>query len=83
MNTMTVRERVLRELANHLCIEESDMAPEKRLNEDLGADSLDIVELGMNLEDEFGIEIPDGDFNRFTTVGDVLAYVEGRLGATA
>lgn len=83
MNTITVRERVLRELANHLCIEGSDMAPEKRLNEDLGADSLDIVELGMNLEDEFGIEIPDDDFNRFTTVGAVLAYVEGRVGATA
>ncbi len=44
--------------------------------EDLGADSLDLIELQMALEEEFGIEIPDEDAEKFVTIGDMVKYVE-------
>ncbi len=55
----------------------ADLKPENSLNDDLGADSLDAVELTMALEEEFEIEIPDGDMDKWVTVGDVYAYVDG------
>jgi len=58
---------------------EREITTEQFLKEDLTADSLDMVELTMSLEWEFGLEIPDEDFCLWATVGDVIAYVEGRL----
>jgi len=51
-----------------------------RLREDLGADSLELVELVFTLEQEFGISIPDGDAAEIRTVGDVVRYIERALG---
>ncbi len=50
--------------------------PESTIIDDLGADSLDVVELVMALEEEFGIEIPDEDAEKINTVGDIVSYVE-------
>lgn len=83
-NTITVRERALCEIANALGIAHAtEELTTKRLREDLGADSLEVVELCMNLEDEFAIEIPDEDMEPMKTVADVLTYMERRVAATA
>ena len=63
--------------------EESQIKPEASFVEDLGADSLDIVELIMGIEEEFDIEIPDEDAEKLTTVGEALNYVKNKLGADA
>jgi len=59
-----------------LNVEASQVTPEAKIIEDLGADSLDVVELVMKLEEEFGSQIPDEDAEKLTTVGDVVQYVE-------
>lgn len=56
--------------------ESKDLRPEHMLNDDLGADSLDAIEMTMALEEEFDVEIPDDDLDKWATVGDVCAYVE-------
>ncbi len=61
-------------VANRLDVEEDQVTEEKSFVEDLGADSLDIVELIMGIEDEFGIEIPDEDAEKLTSVGEALKY---------
>ena len=61
--------------------EEDQIRPEASFVEDLGADSLDIVELIMGIEEEFEIEIPDEDAEKLTTVGEAMAYVKTKLGA--
>ncbi len=61
--------------------EEDQIKPEASFVEDLGADSLDIVELIMGIEEEFEIEIPDEDAEKLTTVGEAMAYVKTKLGA--
>ncbi|MBC8215401.1 MAG: acyl carrier protein [Candidatus Marinimicrobia bacterium] len=61
-----------------LGVEESKITMEASFIDDLGADSLDTVELIMDLEEEFGIEIPDEDAEKLTTVGAVIEYVEGK-----
>ena len=60
--------------------EEDQIKPEASFVEDLGADSLDIVELIMGIEEEFDIEIPDEDAEKLTTVGEAMAYVKTKLG---
>lgn len=81
-NTITVRERVLNEIRKQLVIpSERSIVDSHKLKDDLGADSLDLVELSMNLEDEFAIEIADEDFWSLKTVSDVLAYMERRVAA--
>jgi len=57
-----------------------DITPETSFVDDLGADSLDSIELVMVLEEEFGIEIPDEDAEKMTKVGDVVDYIEKRIG---
>ena len=61
-------------VANRLDVEEDQVTENKSFIEDLGADSLDIVELIMGIEDEFGIEIPDEDAEKLTSVGEALKY---------
>ncbi len=62
-----------------LSVEESDITPEKSFINDLGADSLDIVELIMALEEEFGVEIPDEDVEKIVTVNDAMDYIKAKL----
>ena len=58
---------------------ENEVVPEAKFVDDLGADSLDLVELVMALEDEYGIEIPDEDAEKIVTVGDALKYIQERV----
>lgn len=66
-------------IADKLSINEEDITMEASFVEDLNADSLDIVELIMALEDELEMEIPDEDVEGFTTVGDVVKYVKAHV----
>jgi acyl carrier protein len=66
--------RVKKIIAEQLGVEESQVSPEKAFVADLGADSLDTVELVMALEDEFGVEIPDEDAEKITTVQAAIDY---------
>jgi acyl carrier protein len=70
-----VFERIREVLAERLSVEESDINEEANFQEDLGADSLDLVEMIMELEDQFGIKIPDEDAQQIQTVGQAVEYV--------
>jgi acyl carrier protein len=72
-------EKLKRIIADELGVEESEVTAKKRLAEDLGADSLDCVELIMRFEEEFNIEIPDEDAEKIKTVGDAYKYIERRM----
>jgi acyl carrier protein len=72
----TVEERVKKIISEQLGVEEDEVTPEASFVEDLGADSLDTVELVMALEEEFGIEIPDEDAEKILTVGKALDYIK-------
>jgi len=72
----TVDERVKKIIGEQLGVEEDEVTPEANFVEDLGADSLDTVELVMALEEEFGIEIPDEDAEKILTVGKALDYIK-------
>jgi acyl carrier protein len=70
--------RVQTIVGNQLGVEEKTLVPEANLLDDLGADSLDVVELVMALEEEFGIEVPDDDVENIRTIGDIVAYLGKR-----
>jgi acyl carrier protein len=76
---MTVAEKVREMIVEQLGVNESEVVPEAKFIDDLGADSLDIVELIMALEDAYGIEIPDEDAEKMETVGDAIKYIEQRM----
>jgi acyl carrier protein len=69
-------EKIKKIIVEQLGVEESDIAIESSFIEDLGADSLDIVELIMALEEEFEIQIPDNDAEKIATVGDAVDYIK-------
>jgi acyl carrier protein len=71
-----VFEKVKKIIVEQLSAEDADVTPEASFIEDLGADSLDIVELIMALEEEFGVEIPDEDAEKITTVSDAVKYIQ-------
>ena len=68
-------------IAKELEVDVKQMTPDAKFIEDLGADSLDIVELVMALEEEFGIEIPDEDADKLKTVGDAMNYLKSHASA--
>ncbi len=65
-------------IAEQLNVEESAIKEESNFKEDLGADSLDLFELVMALEEEFGVEIPSEDLESIVTVKDVIEYLKGK-----
>lgn len=71
-----VFEKVRKLVVEQLGVEEADVTMESSFIDDLGADSLDIVELIMALEEEFELEIPDSEAEKITTVGDATEYIK-------
>jgi acyl carrier protein len=71
-------EKVVMIISGHLGIDRAAVVPAASLTDDLGADSLDTVELVMAFEEVFGIEIPDTDVERIRTVKDAIEYVQSR-----
>ena len=75
----SVDERVKKIVVEQLGVKEEEVSNESSFVDDLGADSLDTVELVMALEEEFGYEISDEDAEKITTVQDAIKYIEDRL----
>jgi acyl carrier protein len=76
---MAADERVKKIITEQLGVDEEDVTPEANFVEDLGADSLDTVELVMAFEEEFGIEIPDEDAEKILTVQQAVDYINEKL----
>lgn len=72
-------EQVKKILCDQLDLEEEQVNEDSEVIDDLGADSLDIVDLVMTLEEEFDTEIPDEDIENLKTVGDIVKYIEDRV----
>ncbi len=71
-----VFEKFVEILADQLDVDKDTITPETKIGEDLNADSLDVVEMLMAIEDEFNIEIPDEEIENFKTVNDVVEYIQ-------
>ena len=76
---MSVAEKVNDIISEQLGVKKEEIKPESSFIDDLGADSLDTVEVVMALEEEFGIEIPDEDAEKITTVGEAVKYIEEKI----
>jgi acyl carrier protein len=74
------QEKVKQIIADQLGVKKEEVTENAKFVDDLGADSLDTVELVMALEEEFGVEIPDEDAEKLVTVGDALKYIEEKAG---
>lgn len=75
-----IEEKVVNVVSTQLQIEKKEVEPNSLFKDDLGADSLDLTELTIAFEDEFGLEIPDSDFDQLTTALNVVVYIKKRLG---
>jgi len=73
-------QQVIELVADQLSEDVSNISPSSRFQDDLKADSLDLVELVMTFEDKFGISVPDEDYEKIMSVGDAIAYIEGKMG---
>ncbi len=73
---MAVEEKIKSIISEQLGVKSEEVTPQASFIDDLGADSLDTVELIMALEEEFSVEIPDEDAEKMTTVGDAIKYIE-------
>ncbi len=80
-NMATVAERVKKIIVDKLGVDETEVAPEANFIQDLGADSLDTVELIMEFEKEFDVSIPDEQAEKITTVGQAVEYLEAQTNA--
>lgn len=78
---MAVQDKITEIIVEQLGVKAEEITPEASFVDDLGADSLDTVELVMALEEEFGIEIPDEDAEKIQTVGDAIKYIEEKCSA--
>ena len=76
MSSEEIFEKIKNIIIEQLQVSEATVTEEASFIDDLGADSLDLVELIMALEEEFGIEIPDTDAEKVVTVGDVVSYIK-------
>lgn len=74
-----VFEKVKEMLCEQLDVEEDKVTQEASIVDDLGADSLDVVDLIMSLEEEFDVEVPDEDVENMKTVGDIVKYIESKI----
>ena len=74
-------DRLKKIVVEQLGVDEAEVKPEASFVEDLNADSLDLVELIMSLEEEFGMETSDEDAEKIKTVGDAMEFIEEKLGA--
>lgn len=72
-----ITEKVTEIIVEQLGVSADQVKPESKMIEDLGADSLDAVELVMAVEEEFGIEVPDEEAEKLISVGDIISHVEG------
>ncbi|MCB0721927.1 MAG: acyl carrier protein [Ignavibacteriae bacterium] len=79
MSNAEIEAKVKQAIVDKLGVEESKVTPEASFINDLGADSLDTVELVMKFEEEFDIKIPDEDAESIQTVGDAVSYIENKL----
>jgi len=77
-NTMSVEERVRKIIAEKLSVDLEEVVPEASFVDDLGADSLDLVELIMSMEEEFDTDISDEDAEKITTVQDAINYIQAQ-----
>jgi acyl carrier protein len=78
---MNLEDRVAEIIVEQLGVSREEVVPQASFIDDLGADSLDIVELVMAMEEEFDIEIPDDDAERIQTIGDAIAYLKEKIEA--
>ena len=83
MSAIENQEKIISIIANQVNKSAADIQLSNRVLEDLGADSLDIVELSMAVEDEFGVKIGDEDMEKLRTVGDIVEFVNTKTGANA
>ena len=79
MSSEEIFEKIKNIIVEQLQVSDTAITEESSFIDDLGADSLDLVELIMALEEEFGIEIPDADAEKVVTVGDVVNYIKENL----
>jgi acyl carrier protein len=77
---MGVQDKITEIIVEQLGVKPEEVVPEASFVDDLGADSLDTVELVMAFEEEFGTEIPDEDAEKIQTVKDAIDYIEGKKG---
>lgn len=75
----SIEKRVKEIIVEQLGVNENEVTPEAKFVDDLGADSLDLVELVMALEEEYNLEISDEDAEKILTVGDVIEYIQAHV----
>jgi len=83
MDRNEIETKVRKGLAEQLAVDESQVTPQARFAEDLNADSLDLTEAVLALEDEMGIEIPEDEMEKVKTVGQAIDLVASKLGVAA
>lgn len=79
MSEKSIEDKVKEIIVAQLSVNPEQVTPEAKFIEDLGADSLDVVELVMAFEEEFSVEVPDEDAEKLLTVSDVVKYIEDKL----
>ncbi|MCL6622375.1 MAG: acyl carrier protein [Syntrophobacterales bacterium] len=77
----SLEEKVINIIVDKLGVDRSEVTPDAVFVDDLGADSLDLVELIMAMEEEFGYEIPDEEAEKLRTVGDVISFIKAKAAA--